>query len=309
MTNQILKDNKKIIFLDWSVFLHRSVFSWESTRKKEEENKSLGNTQQTFFNSPPEYRAINSIISCLKHVGVDKDDIIFVACDGRKNWRKDYDKTYKANRKAIKEKDQIDWLMWYQKFGVLIKKLEISTPLQFFEKERLEADDLISYGVRKFKNNPCVIVSTDADFEQLLALDNVRLFSPVSKKYKFIKNPYKILAKKLEKEKTDNLESPLLNEADFNIRYAIVNLLTLPEFVEKLAEECYSDLDISKKKEYNMKLLPYNSLRERFEKLLLSQDEAVNYEKSLQKEFKKKTKKYSKGRKLKNGICNSKQIF
>jgi hypothetical protein len=293
--NELLGDGKKIIYVDFSVFLHRAIFAWESMRKQEEIAKETGTLDSNFFNSPPTYKCMSMIISCLSYVGAKLTDKIIIVQDGRGNWRKTYDKNYKANRLAIKQADQIDWKKQYADFEVLIEKLKLSTPFDFIRVDTLEADDIISVGVRTFTNNINIIISSDSDFQQLLSFKHVRIFSPVSKKYKFVANPYKLLASKIQKEKTDNLESPLLNEADFNIRYTIVNLCQLPDFVEKLAKEPISKIDINRNREYNIELFPSRSLKERLSNIHNS-NKIINYEKSLQKEFKiKKKKKNSKG--------------
>ena len=226
----------KVIFLDWGVFLHKSLFAWEKF-----ENKSI----------PPTYTAMRMIIACLKRIGVTADDKIIIAIDGKGNWRKKLDPNYKANRRTNREKHDIDWTVQFKSFDNLIKNLDESTQFIPIKIDMLEADDIIAYGCKYFKDNECIIVSSDSDFEQLYAYPNVKIFSPQTKRYKVVDNPYAIIAKKMQKETSDNLITQVVTDKDFEIRNAIINLIHLPKEVESkvkaeldhIKEEKFYDLD------------------------------------------------------------------
>ena len=150
----------KIVFLDWGVFMHRAIFGWEN-------NKTIS----------PTYTCLSMLIANLKRVGVHPDDIIIVAVDSPKgSWRRDVDSQYKANRKAAREKhEDIDWQLMFNKFDNLLENLKVSTPFHIIRIDKLEADDIIAYGVKYYKDKECVVISTDSDFEQLAAYKNVKL--------------------------------------------------------------------------------------------------------------------------------------
>jgi 5'-3' exonuclease len=182
---------------------------------------------------PATYSTMSMIISCLKELNATLDDKIIIAIDGKNSWRKDYDTQYKSNRKANREKHDIDWDYWFREYDKLKQNIAENTPFLLAHADRMEADDIIAYAVRYYKDHECIIVSTDSDYEQLTCYENVKVFSPVSKKFKIVKNPYALLAKKIEMERADNLLSPILTEADYNKRKMLVDLTTLPDFVEK----------------------------------------------------------------------------
>jgi len=287
--NELIKEDK-VILIDWGLFLHRAIFAWETMRKLRDEEIAVKGHSQIYVTEPC-YLAVQMVITNLKHVGVNSNDLLLVAVDGRGNWRKDVDPNYKANRKAVKQADDIDWLRWYKEFDEMVDVLKKSTPFKFIRIPKLEADDIIAVAVKHWKDKECIVISTDSDFEQLVAYKNVKLFSPITKNYKHIKNPYKILESKFKKEKTDNLITPIISEADFKRRQMIVSLLSLPDFVEKLV------LDEIKKIEYNgyeFDLFPFPRLKERFNDIY-KPDMVVSFEKSLKKKLKekkiKKTKK------------------
>jgi len=272
----------KIILIDWNIFAHRAIFA------------TAKNAQMS-----AEYCCVSMILGCLTRIGVNPEDEIMLALDYGKSWRKSYDYDYKANRKAYRESfANINWKDLYERMNILRDKLEMSTNWQILKSEGLEADDWCAVASRFFSNNIVVIVSYDKDLEQLLSYDNVRIFSPLTKTYKKVDNPYKCLSEKIKKEASDNLNSPILNEADFEKRNLIVNLLSLPEFVEQPAIEGFRNLEL---KGEDLDHFPFSNLRQRYENLNNPDPKKiVNYEKEMLKKDKKvlKLKKLRKEKRL-----------
>jgi len=234
------------------------------------------------------------IVSCLKKVGVTPNTKIIIAVDSKKgNWRKQLDPNYKSNRKEAREKHDFDWNLWFRKYSYLVNNIEESTPFYTVEIENLEADDIIAVGCKLYKENECVVISSDQDYEQLVALGNVKIFSPVTKQYKNVKNPYAILSKKIEKEVSDNLITPISNEEEYNVRNTLVNLIDLPEWVNTLVTE---KLSILPEKDFDTNLLLFKSMREKV-KQIYNSNNIVDYEKSINR--KKRRKKSGKQRLLK----------
>jgi len=311
-----MTENKgKVIFIDWGIFMFRPIKSYsaqvrakmEKIDQIEQELKQTSNFQrQTIlrkqledakqqFVLPPEWTSLNMIQSCLKHVGLNKEDIVVIAVDYGHSWRKDYDQNYKANRKAVREKDPyVDWNVMFKRFNKLQEKLNEHTPFRFVKIHRFEADDIIAFGTEYYSDRTCVIVSSDSDYEQLCARPNVRIFSPVSKKYKIVKNPYLLIAKKVKKETADNLITPVLTEEDYKTRMLIVNLLELPEFVTSTIKPYYEELLIDHK-EFNYEELPYQSMRKRYQEIY-NQDRVVDYDKCIEKIIKKEQRKRKKSK-------------
>jgi 5'-3' exonuclease len=238
--------NNKVVFIDWGVYLHRAIFSWRNRQK-----------------IPATYTALSMLIGDLKRVALTPDDIVIIAVDSPKgSWRKEIDSNYKANRKKNREAhEDINWTEQFAKFDNLLINLNKSTPFFICKIDKLEADDIIAYGIKYFKDNENIIISSDTDYEQLASYPNLKLFSPISKKYKTVKNPHKILAKKIKKEAGDNLTSPILTEEDFEKRKMIVDLIHLPSEIE---ERVKNELDKLELKDFNLELLQFKSLRERF---------------------------------------------
>lgn len=238
---------KRVILIDWSVFMFRAIFAGYKNQNS----------------VPATYSTMAMIISCLRELDATLEDKIIFAIDSKNSWRKDYDSAYKGNRKANREKFDIDWDKWFKEYDYLRDNVANNTPFLFAKGERLEADDIIAYAVRYYADKECVIVSTDSDYEQLTCYDNVKVFSPITKRYKIVKNPYKLLAKKIEQERTDNLISPVLTEADYNKRKMLVDLTTLPDFVEDIARNVLDNLSKDAIM-FNYDRLKFPSLHKRF---------------------------------------------
>ena len=228
--------------------MFRSIYGWRVKKEK--------------WNSPTRIYMI-SLIANLKRLNLNKEDTVIIAIDSPKgSWRKDIVNEYKANRKDIRKKQtDVPWKYWFDEFHKMLLKIDMATPFHLIEIEKCEADDIISEACRYFKDE-IIIVSSDTDMEQLAAYPNVKIFSPISKKYKSIANPYKVLQKKLDKERSDNLLTPVLNELDFEKRNLIVNLLSLPEDIsEKI---CNEFKNLQEKTMGDISLLPFKIARERF---------------------------------------------
>jgi len=249
----------RVLLIDFNVFMFRAIFSWYKNKKP-----------------AATYTALNMILSCLKRVEIKKDDIVIISLDSPKgSWRREYDFKYKANRKALREKYDINWDAMFNMFTSLLYKLDMFTPFHVIQVDRCESDDIIACATKYFKDKECIIISSDTDFEMLTVRENVKIFSPISKKFKAVKDPYKVLSKKIEKEVSDNLVSPITSAKEFEIRNKIVNLIDLPDFVE---EKVFKRLSTLPKKEFDYENLPFNSLQKRFKELYNGEVKTVKRE-------------------------------
>jgi len=271
--------NKRVILVDINFFMFSSIFVYAKTRQV-----------------PPTYTALSMLIGNLKNVGITPDDLVILAVDSKKgSWRKEIDPAYKGNRKADREKHDIDWKKHFAEFNELYERLDAGTPFHVVEAEKLEADDIIAFSCRYFKDRECIIISVDADYEQLVAFPNVKLFSPKSKRYKTVKNPYAILASKIRKEQADNLITEIHTELDYINREKIVNLLRLPEEIDKKVEEVIYFLP---EKDFDYDVIPFKSIQEKF-KTIYGDTKHIVSEKTLSRAEKRKLREEKRIQKLK----------
>jgi len=249
------EQKQKILIADWSVFVHRGIFAWRNVKGP----------------IPATYYTINSLCACLKQLKPRKEDLIILAIDsyGKGNWRKDYDPAYKANRKESRDKcEDIDWNQQFKDMNNLLTNVNLSTQFIPIQIDRLEADDIISYCCRYFKDKEITILTTDSDMNQLYELGNVKIFSPITKKIREVKNPMGELTKKIHKEATDNLISPITNKLEYERRKTIVNLLALPAEIDNALHDVIKD--IKQKETYYPDRMKFQGIRKKYDAIFIN---------------------------------------
>ena len=127
--------------------------------------------------------AMHVIFASIKKVWTDfnADHVVF-ALEGR-SWRRDYYTPYKANRRELSsqrtskevEEDQV----FFQALDDLIKFVSEKTNCTALRHPNAEADDMIARWVDLHPEDQHIIVSTDSDFQQLLA-PNVKIYNGIS---------------------------------------------------------------------------------------------------------------------------------
>lgn len=229
---------QKVIILDGGFYTHKSIFAYIAGYKKEIEkvcyelkpayNKELDNdifieakgiVEEKIFNkklwiSSSDYTYFQMIISDLKKIGVNKNDIVIVALDGRNSWRKCFLPSYKANRKKLRDAqtDIINWGDEYEKIEKMNNDLNNSTNWNFIKFNLIydfidiyftnegqkfninqhkdlfidsqfscEADDIQAYAVRYFNDREVILVTIDEDLDQLYYYQNCKIFNPNTK--------------------------------------------------------------------------------------------------------------------------------
>lgn len=104
------------------------------------------------------------------------DHIVF-ALDGR-SWRKDFYPPYKKNREVKRsqrtEREVEEDSEFEDKFNIFQNFIKTSTNCTILQNNKLEADDLIAGFIQSHPNDSHVILSSDGDFEQLLASNVVQ---------------------------------------------------------------------------------------------------------------------------------------
>lgn len=133
---------------------------------------------------------------------------LIVCCDGRNYWRKKVFPYYKANRKAMRSKIDMDWNLIFETINEVIDDLHNNFLFPVIRVDYAESDDVIATLTKYFQDHEVVegpmfdakqeilIVSSDKDFVQLQTFDNVKQISPVTKKFVDDPNPALYLAKK-----------------------------------------------------------------------------------------------------------------
>jgi hypothetical protein len=142
------------------------------------------------------HMVINTIRS-LKVKFSDYSELV-IACDDKKYWRRDYFAPYKGNRKADREKSNIDWAVLFDTLNQVKNELKDNFPYRVIQVEGAEADDVIGTLVMKFgselnNEDKILILSGDKDFVQLQQWGNVTQYDPIRKKDITSNNPEKFI--------------------------------------------------------------------------------------------------------------------
>ena len=143
------------------------------------------------------HMVINTIRSLKTKYGKEYGELV-IACDDKKYWRRDYFPPYKGNRKADREKSNIDWPVLFDTLNMIKQELKDHFPYRVIQVEGAEADDVIGsismkYGTELNSDNKILILSGDKDFVQLQRFGNVTQVDPVRKKDITTTDPVKFL--------------------------------------------------------------------------------------------------------------------
>lgn len=281
---------KKLIVIDSGNITHKAIFSYISQIKAEmldiahehdwvdEEGNILEEhwqqcydrvmqkikSREIFIMFPP-YTYFRMIISYLKKLGITLNDKIILAEDFG-SWRKAVDKIYKAQRAEFRESFMPKW-WWdeiYKTFNDFIPKLDKSLPWFPIKIYKMESDDIASVAVRFIEAEEKILISSDEDWQMLCSIPNTKVFSPYSKKFKIVKNPEKILLKKIKGDVSDNLLENPKTIAEYETRKKIVDLLHLPEEIERPIKEIILNLPV---KNFYLEKIPFNSCRKAIKEL------------------------------------------
>lgn len=311
----------KIVCIDGGVLCHRAIFSWASIKKKILD----GVLPENMFLPPVSYTFFQMLLGSLKRIGIDKDDIVILALDKTNSWRKCFYSLYKGQRKALRDElEHVDWKYHYSIIDNVVQQIDESTNFhvmwlpklwtgadllfteegqKYLDEENVdlhkwygvEADDIMAYACDFYKDKEIVIVSIDADLDQLCVKDNVKFFTLMTKyrggrgTYKVINNGYKVLSKKIETgDVSDNIIPGVTDdnsETSQKLRELIIDLINLPLFVKDKLRPVFESLP---EKQIHAEKLPFkNSLAKKFFDIY-KKDKIITYEDSIARLERKK---------------------
>lgn len=152
----------------------------------------LVDTANTFFRARHVIRgdaeikigmAFHITLNSIKKAWQDFEGKHVVFCLEGRSWRKDYYEPYKRNRSdaraALSPTEQEEDKLFWEAFDTFKEFIIDKTNCTVLHHPQLEADDLIAGWIQSHPNDNHVIISTDSDFEQLIA-PNVKQYNGVS---------------------------------------------------------------------------------------------------------------------------------
>lgn len=131
------------------------------------------------------------------------DHVVF--CNEGSSWRKKVYEPYKKNRKVMQskktDKEREDDELFMESLNEFIDYLENKTNCSVLKAPNSEADDLISIWIREHPDDEHIIISSDADFHQLLS-DNVKIYDGIKEHLITIDGIYDKLGNEVIDKKT-----------------------------------------------------------------------------------------------------------
>lgn len=194
------------------------------------EDLSTHKTQQDRHNAINLVRHV--ILSQLKYYNTkykQQYGKLIVCCDGKNYWRKRLFPYYKANRKTMRSKVDLDWPLIFETINQTIEDLRANFLFPVVRVDYAESDDIIATLTKYFQDHELIegpmfdskqeilIVSSDKDFVQLHVYDNVKQISPLTKAFVDDPDPAHYLAVKvLRGDKGDNIPSVISDDDTYN---------------------------------------------------------------------------------------------
>jgi 5'-3' exonuclease len=152
----------------------------------------LVDTANTFFRARHVIRgdadikigmAFHITLNSIKKAWNDFEGKHVIFCLEGRSWRKDYYEPYKRNRAetraALTPTEQEEDKLFWEAFDTFKEFISEKTNCTVLQHPQLEADDLIAGWIQSHPDDKHVIISTDSDFEQLIA-PNVKQYNGVS---------------------------------------------------------------------------------------------------------------------------------
>ena len=113
------------------------------------------------------------------------------------NWRREVFPQYKFKRRDGREESSLDWNEIFRIINLVFEEIGDNLPYKTIKIDGCEADDIIGTLVERTQefgqHDDVMIVSADKDFIQLQKYNNVRQFSPMTKKFIQDSNPRRYL--------------------------------------------------------------------------------------------------------------------
>lgn len=202
-----------MILLDYSQVALSTIFQFSNDLKKSDENEkqSVNIVRHAVLTGLKAYK---------KKFSREYGEVV-LACDGRNYWRKEIFPYYKANRKPLREKSDLDWDLIFKTIGEIREDVAEHFPYKVVYIDNAEADDIIGvlckwsqtdwfedHGMFEEKQ-PIMIVSSDGDFKQLHKYDNIKQFSPMQKKLVECRDPISYLNEHIAKAGDDGIPNIL----------------------------------------------------------------------------------------------------
>ena len=237
-----------MLILDYSQVAMSNIFMFQNDLKKTNDNReeAINIIRHTILTGIKFYK---------KKYGAKYGEVV-LACDGKQVWRKDIFPYYKAGRKAVREKSELDWKLVFDTISQIRNDIAEHFPYKVVHMDHVEADDVIATLCKWTQTNGLIdhglfeerqsvmIISSDGDFKQLHKYDNVSQYSPIQKKTVTCADPVAYLAEHIAKAGDDGIPNVLSADDTFVVEGARQNKMTkakLERFITLGRDACEDD--------------------------------------------------------------------
>ena len=237
-----------MLILDYSQVAMSNIFMFQNDLKKTSDNReaAINIIRHSILTGIKFYK---------KKYGAKYGEVV-LACDGKQCWRKEVFPYYKANRKAAREKSELDWKLIFDVISQIRSEIAENFPYRVIHIDHVEADDVIATLCKWTQTNgltdhglfeerqPVMIISSDGDFKQLHKYDNVSQYSPIQKKNVTCSDPKAYLAEHIARAGDDGIPNVLSADETFVTEGARQNKMTktkLERFITLGRDACEDD--------------------------------------------------------------------
>ena len=195
---------------------------------------------------------------------------IVLTYDSRAYWRKEIFPQYKAGRKKGRESDGKDWNSIFGVLNQIREEVKEFLPYKVVETYGAEADDVIAIVCKHYQSEKIMIVSGDKDFIQLQKYENVRQYSPITKKHINGFDPVVYIKEHVLKgDKSDGVPNVL--SPDHTFTDGLRQRPLTSKKIESILAQDIEDLNDEVKRNYqrNDKLINLDNIPEKLEEDIL----------------------------------------
>jgi|TARA_B110000196_G_scaffold313421_1_gene320075 hypothetical protein len=196
---------------------------------------------------------------------------LVICYDSKHYWRRDYYPEYKASRKKTRNNSGHDWDDIFECLNMIKEEITNNFPYKVLEVYGAEADDIIAALCLEleFDNGNTLILSGDKDFVQLQTYNNVKQYSPITKKFINNGDPAEYLYEHILKGDTsDGVPNVLSPDNTFvdGLRQKPLSKKKIAEWAGPLCEQLLPNDEVRRNFQRNKKLI---DLRESPKELFL----------------------------------------
>jgi len=185
---------------------------------------------------------------------------LVICYDSKHYWRRDYYPEYKASRKKTRNNSGHDWDDIFECLNMIKEEITNNFPYKVLEVYGAEADDIIAALCLEleFDNGNTLILSGDKDFVQLQTYNNVKQYSPITKKFINNGDPAEYLYEHILKGDTsDGVPNVLSPDNTFvdGLRQKPLSKKKIAEWAGPLCEQLLPNDEVRRNFQRNKKLI------------------------------------------------------